>query len=132
MRIYVICTIFDENLIAVHMKRTMLYFNKPVYLGRSILDLSKSLMHDLILTILRLDMGITQNFSSPTLTLVHMKLRPIFFYKDINLDIDNALTLVTAQLIIDLELKQDLIIKYLDCLRMRLCWFVGYLFLQNA
>ena len=40
------CTIFDENLIAVHMKKTKLYFNKPVYLGMSILDLSKSLMHD--------------------------------------------------------------------------------------
>ena len=26
------CTIFDENLIAVHMKKTKLYFNKPVYL----------------------------------------------------------------------------------------------------
>ena len=40
------CTIFDENLIAVHMKKTKLYFIKPVYLGMSILDLSKSLMYD--------------------------------------------------------------------------------------
>ena len=41
------CTIFDENLIAVHMKKTKLYFNKPVYLGMSNLDLSKSFMYDL-------------------------------------------------------------------------------------
>ena len=40
------CTIFDENVIAVHMKKTKLNFNKPVYLGMSILDLSKSLMYD--------------------------------------------------------------------------------------
>ena len=40
------CTIFNENLIAFHMKKTKLYFNKPVYLGMSILDLSKSLMYD--------------------------------------------------------------------------------------
>ena len=40
------CKIFDENLIAVHMKKTKLYFNKPVYLGMSILDLRKSLMYD--------------------------------------------------------------------------------------
>ena len=33
------CTIFDENLIAVHMKKTKLYLSKPVYLGTSILDL---------------------------------------------------------------------------------------------
>ena len=43
---YDCCTIFDENLIAVHMKTTKLYFNEPVYLGMSILDLSKSLMYD--------------------------------------------------------------------------------------
>ena len=36
------CTIFDENLIAVHMEKTKLYFSKPVYRGISILDLSKS------------------------------------------------------------------------------------------
>ena len=31
-------TIFDENLIAVHMRKIKLYFNKPIYLGMSILD----------------------------------------------------------------------------------------------
>ena len=39
------CTIVDENLIAIHMKKTKLHFNKPVYLGMSILDLSKSLTY---------------------------------------------------------------------------------------
>ena len=39
-------TIFDENLVAVHMKRTKLKFNKPVYCGMAILDISKSLMYD--------------------------------------------------------------------------------------
>ena len=40
------CTIFDRNLIAVHMKNTEVYFNKPVYIGQAILDLSKTLMFD--------------------------------------------------------------------------------------
>ena len=39
-------TIFDSNLIAVHMKKTEVYFNKPVYVGQAILDLSKILMFD--------------------------------------------------------------------------------------
>ena len=39
-------TIFDENLITVHMKKTEVYFNKPVYVGQAILDLSKTLMFD--------------------------------------------------------------------------------------
>lgn len=38
--------IFDDNLIAVHMKKTKLTYNKPLYLGMCILDLSKSLMYD--------------------------------------------------------------------------------------
>ena len=38
--------IFDRNLIAVHMKKTEVYFNKPIYVGQAILDLSKTLMFD--------------------------------------------------------------------------------------
>ena len=40
------CTIFDRNLIAIHMRKTEVYFNKPVYVGQAILDLSKTLMFD--------------------------------------------------------------------------------------
>ena len=39
-------TIFDENLIAFHMKRTKLKFDKPVYCGMAILDLSRTRMYD--------------------------------------------------------------------------------------
>ena len=38
--------IFSENLVTIHMKRTSLTFNKPVYLGLSILDLSKVIMYE--------------------------------------------------------------------------------------
>ncbi|XP_072033599.1 uncharacterized protein [Amphiura filiformis] len=39
-------TIFDENLVAIHMRKIKLYFNKPIYLGMSILDISKTKMYD--------------------------------------------------------------------------------------
>ena len=39
-------TIFCDNLVAIHMKKTLLVFNKPVYLGMCILDLSKTLMYE--------------------------------------------------------------------------------------
>ena len=43
---YKSCKIFSENLISVHMKKTSLVMNKPVYLGACILDLSKTIMYD--------------------------------------------------------------------------------------
>ena len=43
---YKSCKIFSENLISVHMKKTSLLMNKPVYLGACILDLSKTIMYD--------------------------------------------------------------------------------------
>ena len=38
--------IFSEDLAAIHMKKTSLTMNKPIYLGMSILDLSKTVMYD--------------------------------------------------------------------------------------
>ncbi|CAG2198944.1 unnamed protein product [Mytilus edulis] len=38
--------VFTNNLAAVHMKKTKLKFDKPVYLGACILDISKTLMYD--------------------------------------------------------------------------------------
>jgi hypothetical protein len=39
-------TIFSENLVAVHMRRTSVKLVKPIYLGMSILDISKTLMYN--------------------------------------------------------------------------------------
>ena len=40
------CKIFGENFVSVHMKKTRLTMNKPVYLGMCILELSKTIMYD--------------------------------------------------------------------------------------
>uniref|UniRef100_A0A1B6JA38 DNA-directed DNA polymerase n=3 Tax=Homalodisca liturata TaxID=320908 RepID=A0A1B6JA38_9HEMI len=39
-------TIFTENLVAVHFSKKKLLLNKPIYVGMSILDISKTLMYD--------------------------------------------------------------------------------------
>ena len=39
-------TIFTENLVSVHMGKTKLVFDKPIYVGMSILDISKTLMYE--------------------------------------------------------------------------------------
>ena len=37
---------FSENLLVTEMKKTKVYMNKPIYLGMSILDISKTLMYE--------------------------------------------------------------------------------------
>ena len=39
-------TWFSENLVAIHMNRIKSYFNKPIYIGMSILDISKTLIFE--------------------------------------------------------------------------------------
>ena len=92
------CTIIDQNLITVHMKKTKLYFDKPGSLGMSILT-----------------------WVNPwCMTLITTTLRPKIFTKISTPTLRNGLTLVTTQQIIQLELKQNLIVKCLASLRMKL------------
>ena len=37
---------FTENLLAIEMRKTQILTNKPVYLGLSILDISKTVMYE--------------------------------------------------------------------------------------
>ncbi|XP_073979977.1 uncharacterized protein [Rhodnius prolixus] len=37
--------IYDENLVGVQMAKTKLYFNKPIYVGLSVLDISKTVLY---------------------------------------------------------------------------------------
>jgi len=39
-------TIYNENLAAVHLDMDVLIFDKPIYVGFSILDVSKTLIYD--------------------------------------------------------------------------------------
>ena len=37
---------FSENLLAIEMRKTKILMNKPVYLGQTILDISKTLLYE--------------------------------------------------------------------------------------
>ena len=39
------CDIFDKNLVAIQLLRTEIYIRKPIYVGLSVLDLSKTLVY---------------------------------------------------------------------------------------
>ena len=80
--------IFHEDLIAVHMKNTKLYFNKPVYLGMRILDLNKSLMYDFHYNYIKTKYGDKAKLLFTDTNSLAYKIRTKDFYKDIKPDIE--------------------------------------------
>ena len=83
----IVVWIFDENLIAVHMKKTKLYFNKPIYLGMSILDLSKSLMYDFHYNYIKTRYGDNAKLLFTDTDSLAYEINTKDFYKYINPDI---------------------------------------------
>ena len=59
---------FSENLLAIEMKKTKVKMNKPVYLGMSILDISKTLCINFGMTTLNQSLRIEQNYVIQILT----------------------------------------------------------------
>ena len=82
------CTIFHVNLVAVHMKKPKLYFNKPVYLGMSIIDLSKSLMYDFNYNYIKTKYGNKAKLPFIDNDSLAYEMKTKYFYKDINPDIE--------------------------------------------
>ena len=83
------CTIFDSNLIAVHMKKTEVYFNKPVYVGQSILDLSKTLMFDFHYNYIKKKYGKKSELLFTDTDSLMYEIKTKDFYKDIYIDVKN-------------------------------------------
>ena len=80
-------TIFDENLVAVHMKKTEVDFNKPIYIGQAILDLSKTLMFDFLYNYIKNKYGEkAELLFTDTDSLMYL-IQTEDFYHDINKDI---------------------------------------------
>ena len=82
------CMTFDEIHIVVHMKKTKFYFNKPVYLGMSILDLSKSLMYDFHYNYIKTKYGDKAKLLFTDTDSLAYEIKTKDFYKDINPDIE--------------------------------------------
>ena len=81
------CTIFDKHLIAVHMLNTEVYFNKPVYVGQAILDLSKTLMFNFHYNYIRKKYHNKAELLFTDTDSLMYQIKTKDFYKDINPDV---------------------------------------------
>ena len=79
--------IFTENLIAVHMKKTTINLNKPIYLGMCILDLSKTLMYDFHYNYIKKLYGKNANLLFTDTDSLCYEIITQDFYKDIAMDV---------------------------------------------
>ena len=80
-------TIFSEDLIAVHVKKTELVFNKPVYLGMSILDISKTRMCDFHYDYMEVKYGDDCKLLMTDTDSLMYEVKTEDFYKDIREDV---------------------------------------------
>src|SRR5271155_51346 len=83
------CTIFDDNLIAVHMKRKKLLYDKPIYLGMCILDLSKTLMYDFHYNYIKKKYGNNAMLLFTDTDSLAYEIKTDDFYADISQDIES-------------------------------------------
>ena len=81
------CNIFSEDLVAIHMKKTKLDFDKPVYLGMCILDLSKTLMYDFHYSYIKQKYGDKAKLLLTDTDSLMYEIQTEDFYKDINGDV---------------------------------------------
>ena len=81
--------IFNENLVSVHMKKTSLTMNKPVYLGMSILDLSKTVMFNFHYKYIKPKYGSKAKLLFTDTDSFLYEIQTEDFYKDISRDVKN-------------------------------------------
>lgn len=82
------CTIFSENFCAIEMRKTQIYFNKPVYLGMCILDLSKTLMYDFHYNYIRSKYNERAKLLFTDTDSLAYEIQTKDFYKDISPDVE--------------------------------------------
>ena len=81
-------TIFSENLIVVHIHKKKMKLDKPIYLGMSILDLSKTLMYDFYYNYIKVKYGKNAKLLFTNTASLMYEIHTEDFYKNISPDVE--------------------------------------------
>ena len=98
---------FSKNLIAIEMKNTKVKMNKPVYLGMSILDISKTLMLNFGMIMLNQSIKTMQNYLTWIMTALLFILKLMIFTKTLLMMLKNGLTHLTIMRMNPIRLTKD-------------------------
>ena len=79
---------FSENLLAIEMKKSKVKMNKPVYLGLSILEISKTLMYEFWYDYMKPKYGDNVKLCYMDIDSFIMHIKTEDFYKDIANDVE--------------------------------------------
>ena len=82
---------FSENLLAIEMKKTKVKMNKSVYLGLSILEITKTLMYEFWYDYMKPKYGDNKKLCYMDTDSFIMHIKTEDFYKDIANDVENDL-----------------------------------------
>ena len=89
-------------------RKTEVYFNKPVYVGQAILDLSKTLMFDFHYNYIKKKYKDKAELLFTDTDSLMNQIKTDDFYKDIPMTYQPSLTLLIILLITNLEYQQEL------------------------
>ena len=84
---YHTCKRFSENLIAIELRKTKVYMNKPIYIGQAVLDISKTLMYKFFYDYLKPKYGDKVKLCYMDTESFIFNVQTNDFYKDISNDV---------------------------------------------
>ena len=91
------CKKFSDHLMAIEMKKIRVRMTKPLYLGMSILDISKIIMYEFGTIILYQSIETEQNYAIQILTALLFILKPKIFLKIFLMMLRNGLICLTMK-----------------------------------
>ncbi|XP_050516351.1 uncharacterized protein LOC126891213 [Diabrotica virgifera virgifera] len=83
------CSVFNENLVAVHLGKTKIVYDKPLYVGFTILDLSKTVIYDFYYGYIKKKYGEAANLLYTDTDSLIMEIYTPNFYNDMKRNLEH-------------------------------------------